>query len=82
MPTSIKENILVGRSLDLDRLNTCIRMAQFEHDLKLMSDGIETVIGENGISLSGGQRTRLALARCLYQEYFDFFYLLNLVRIF
>ena len=36
MPTSIKENILVGRPFDQEKLNTCIRMAQFEYDLKLI----------------------------------------------
>lgn len=54
MPTTIKENILVGKPLDEQRLSTCIKMAQFEYDLKLMSEGIETVIGENGTTLSGG----------------------------
>jgi ABC-type multidrug transport system fused ATPase/permease subunit len=54
MPASIRENILVGRPYDEEKLKTCIKMAQFEYDLKLMSDGIDTVIGENGISLSGG----------------------------
>lgn len=68
MPNSIKENICVGKTFDNERLRQCIKMSQFEHDLGLMSDDIETVIGENGVSLSGGQRIRLALARCLYQE--------------
>ena len=68
MPKSIKENILIGKEYNEARLRTCIRMSQFEHDLGLMTDDVDTLIGENGITLSGGQRTRLALARCIYQE--------------
>ena len=68
MPNSIKENIMVGKEFDEERMRTCIKMAQFDHDLDLMSDDIETMIGEDGMTLSGGQRTRLALTRCIYQE--------------
>ena len=68
MPKSIKENILIGKEYDEERIRTCIRMSQFQHDLDLMSDDIDTIIGEDGMTLSGGQRTRLALTRCIYQE--------------
>jgi ABC-type transport system involved in cytochrome bd biosynthesis fused ATPase/permease subunit len=68
MPNSIKENIMVGKEFDEKRMRTCIKMAQFDHDLDLMSDDIDTMIGEDGMTLSGGQRTRLALTRCIYQE--------------
>jgi ABC-type multidrug transport system fused ATPase/permease subunit len=68
MPNTIKENILVGKEYDEQRIKTCIQMAQFQHDLDLMSDDIDTMIGEDGMTLSGGQRTRLALTRCIYQE--------------
>lgn len=54
MPTSIKENILVGLPFEEQKIMHCIRLAQFDYDLKLMSDGLDTMIGENGITLSGG----------------------------
>jgi len=54
MPTTIKENILVGLPFDEEKIMHCIKLAQFDYDLKLMSDGLDTVIGENGITLSGG----------------------------
>ncbi len=68
---SIRENVLLGRE-DLDAhspegeavLREALGVAQagFVDDLP---DGIDTVIGEEGLSLSGGQRQRLALARAV-----------------
>ena len=37
-------------------------------DIKLFNNGIETLIGERGINLSGGQKARMSLARALYSE--------------
>ena len=68
MPNTIKENILLGKPWDPQRAINAIKMSQFDYDLKLMPKGLDTEIGEDGQTLSGGQRTRLALARCIYQE--------------
>lgn len=63
--TSVKENVLLGRpeatEAELEEALQ-IAQAQFVHDLP---DGVETTIGEEGLSLSGGQRQRLALARAV-----------------
>lgn len=62
---SVRDNVLLGvPGADDDVLDEALRIAQasFVHDLP---DGIETVIGEEGLSLSGGQRQRLALARAV-----------------
>lgn len=68
---SVRENVLLGRE-DLDprgaegeavlREALAVAQAGFVDDLP---DGVETVIGEEGLSLSGGQRQRLALARAV-----------------
>ena len=68
---SVRENVLLGRD-DLDLLSDEaervmrealeVAQASFVDDLP---DGVETMIGEEGMSLSGGQRQRLALARAV-----------------
>ena len=62
---SVRNNVLLGRpdSTEEDLLQALeIAQAQFVFDLP---DGLETKIGEEGLSLSGGQRQRLALARAV-----------------
>jgi len=61
---SIKENIVLEKEFDQKKLNEVLRNAGMEDDMKMMNDGIDQNIGENGNALSGGQRIRLALARC------------------
>jgi ATP-binding cassette subfamily B protein len=63
--TSVRENILLGREQSTEeelREAIAVAQAQFVYDLP---EGLETKIGEEGLSLSGGQRQRLALARAV-----------------
>ena len=63
--TSVRENVLLGRpDSDEAELTQALEIAQagFVHELPA---GLDTVIGEEGLSLSGGQRQRLALARAV-----------------
>lgn len=64
---SIKENILFYEPLDQKRLAKSIEMACLEQDLETFPDGVETILAERGINISGGQRTRINLARCFYK---------------
>ena len=43
-------------------------MSCFENDLKILKEGENTIVGEKGITLSGGQKARLSLARALYSD--------------
>lgn len=65
---SVKENILMGRPLSEERLRWAISAACMETDLKLLSHGVDTIVGERGTSLSGGQQQRVCIARALYSE--------------
>ncbi|KAJ7751710.1 hypothetical protein B0H16DRAFT_824510 [Mycena metata] len=63
---SIKDNILFGSPLDQERYDTVVECCALEPDFGMLEDGDATEIGENGISLSGGQKARVALARAVY----------------
>lgn len=62
---TILENITLGRDLDLDETWRSLELAGADDFVRALPEGIETVVGERGISLSGGQRQRIALARAL-----------------
>lgn len=66
--TSIKENILLDRPYNEEEFNRALRLSQLADDVKELPNGVDTFIGENGQTVSGGQRTRIALARCIYQD--------------
>ena len=62
--TSIRHNIVLGRGVDLD-LDEIVRVAGLKGDVARFPKGLDTLIGERGVSLSGGQKQRVALARAL-----------------
>lgn len=64
--TSVKENILFGLPFDEGRYKAVLRACALETDLKILEYHDETEVGEKGTALSGGQKARIALARCLY----------------
>ena len=65
---TIKENILMGQDMDKKRVERIIRVCCLEDTIKKMPEGLDTVVGERGITLSGGQKQRIALARTLMLE--------------
>lgn len=66
---TIRENILFGKedATEAD-LRKAIRLASFEKDLKNLPMGLETLVGEKGVSLSGGQKQRVSIARALIKD--------------
>ena len=62
---SIKENVLFYRYDQEDRLEEVLEQADIKKDISRFKDGIDTLVGENGLSLSGGQKQRLGIARAL-----------------
>jgi len=65
----IEENILFGSPLDSDRLRMAVECAGLSNDLSNLPDGIKTQIGDQGVSLSGGQKSRVSLARAFYSQH-------------
>lgn len=65
--TSIRNNIVLGRKSNLE-LEEIIGRAGLSKDISRFPEGLDTLIGERGVSLSGGQKQRVALARALLSE--------------
>lgn len=65
---TVEENITFGLPMDRVRYEEAIRASCLKKDLEILPGGDQTEIGEKGINLSGGQRTRVAIARAVYQN--------------
>lgn len=56
----------MGRDYDEDRYNQAVKLSCLIEDMQVFKNKDETVIGEKGITLSGGQKSRLVVARAIY----------------
>lgn len=63
---SIRENILFGYPYDEKRYTDVLECCALLPDLRMFEDGDAKEIGARGVSLSGGQKARIALARAVY----------------
>ncbi|KAF8758431.1 P-loop containing nucleoside triphosphate hydrolase protein [Rhizoctonia solani] len=65
---SIRDNILLGAEYDEERYKKVISQCALERDLTLFDAGDQTEVGEKGMTLSGGQKARVSLARAIYSK--------------
>lgn len=65
---SVRENVLFGKSFDETRYKQVLRVCSLDRDVRLFPQGDQTIVGERGVSLSGGQRARINLARAIYYQ--------------
>ncbi|KAI9916948.1 hypothetical protein PsorP6_016839 [Peronosclerospora sorghi] len=65
---TVRENICFGLPFDEAKYAEALRVSLMQKDLSVLPAGDLTEIGEKGINLSGGQCTRVALARAVYQD--------------
>lgn len=63
---TLRENILFGLPYDFNWYNTVVEACALDKDIELLPHGDLTTVGERGITLSGGQKARVSLARAIY----------------
>lgn len=68
MARSIRENIILDLPFDQERFDRAIHLAAMKDDLDLFPERENRVLAENGDNVSGGQKTRIELARMIYQK--------------
>ncbi len=69
---TVRNNVtLLTEQTEIDdaKVIECLKCAQVWKDVEKMPEGIHTLIGENGMAISRGQRQRIALARALYKDF-------------
>lgn len=62
---TIRENLSLGKLVNEDDLWHALEIAQLKSTIKNLDDGLDTIIGRQGMRLSGGQRQRIAIARMI-----------------
>jgi ATP-binding cassette, subfamily B, bacterial PglK len=68
---TIRRNIALGigdAEIDEGAIRRALALARLDRFVDSLPDGLDTVVGEQGVRLSGGERQRIAIARALYRD--------------
>ncbi|KAG8082950.1 hypothetical protein GUJ93_ZPchr0014g47626 [Zizania palustris] len=65
---NIRENILFGSPFESEKYERTIEACALVKDIEIFSDGDMTEIGERGMTMSGGQKLRIQIARAVYKD--------------
>ena len=65
---SLEENVAWGGDADAEHVEHAVQLSQLINDIPQLPLGMQTMVGERGVSLSGGQKQRAAIARALARE--------------
>ncbi|XP_056634445.1 ATP-binding cassette subfamily C member 4-like isoform X1 [Diorhabda sublineata] len=66
--STVRNNILFGQRYERKRYKKIVKVCALEKDFEQFPHGDRTIVGEKGVSLSGGQRARINLARAVYRQ--------------
>ena len=65
---TVRSNLTLGRAVVDENLWHALEIAQLKTTVESMKDGLDTIVGRQGVRLSGGQRQRLAIARMILSD--------------
>ncbi len=65
---TVRMNLTLGQDIADEKLWNALKIAQLEDVVKELENGLDTLVGKQGVRLSGGQRQRLAIARMVLSE--------------
>ncbi|CAG9854244.1 unnamed protein product [Phyllotreta striolata] len=65
---SVRQNILFGQKFEQKKYEEVVRVCALQRDFSLFPHGDRTLVGDRGVTLSGGQKARINLARAVYKE--------------
>ena len=65
---SLQDNVAWGGETDAQHVEQAVQLSQLINDIPQLPAGMQTMVGERGVSLSGGQKQRAAIARALARE--------------
>jgi len=65
---SIRDNIILDKEFVQERFDRAVKLSALDSDIAMFDEGAERIISDGADNLSGGQKTRVALARAIYQK--------------